>query len=61
MKFAPVGVMKTVMFEVLTISIPFFALIFLGYGARRVDFAMPTGRLCCLALLFLWRCRHCFS
>ena len=31
------------MFEVLTISIPFFALIFLGYGARRADFCNADG------------------
>ncbi|MGC6485153.1 MAG: AEC family transporter [Candidatus Puniceispirillales bacterium] len=31
------------MFEVLSISIPFFALIFLGYGARRVGFCDADG------------------
>ena len=43
MKFATDGVMKTAMLEVLTISIPFFALIFLGYGARRADFCNADG------------------
>lgn len=31
------------MFEVLSISVPFFALIFLGYGARRIRFCDADG------------------
>ena len=45
MKFATDGVMKTAMLEVLTISIPFFALIFLGMAQDVLISVLLTAAL----------------